>query len=223
MHIVIEHIRKSFGKKTVLQDVSLSASSGMCIGILGGNGSGKSTLLSLLAGILPKDGGRFLCDGTDLLQMPKLRENLIGYVPQGTPLFSELNALDNLSLWYSGEKLHAELDHGVLAMLGIPAFLKTPVYKMSGGMKKRLSIGCAVAKNPAVLLLDEPTGALDLACKQTVTAYLAEHRQNGGIALLTTHDTAEFSLCDQLFILRNGVLLPYVYDGNLQKLVELLS
>lgn len=223
MHIDIEHIRKSFGRKTVLQDISLSVSSGMCIGILGGNGSGKSTLMSILAGVLPDSGGKFLCNGTDLLRAPKQRENIVGYVPQGTPLFGELNALDNLRLWYTPDELRLSLDQGVLAMLGIPAFLKTPVNKMSGGMKKRLSIGCAVARNPRILLLDEPTGALDLACKQIVASYLAEHRKKGGIALLTTHDTAEFSLCDQLYVLKNGVLVPYAYDGNMQGLVDLLS
>ncbi|MBQ7922006.1 MAG: ABC transporter ATP-binding protein [Clostridia bacterium] len=223
MHIDIEHIRRSFGRKTVLQDISLSVSSGMCIGILGGNGSGKSTLLSILAGVLTGDGGSFLCDGTDLLRTPKQRETIVGYVPQGTPLFGELNALDNLRLWYPADDLRLSLDQGVLAMLGIPAFLKTPVNKMSGGMKKRLAIGCAVAKDPQILLMDEPTSALDLACKQIVAAYLNEHRQNGGITLLTTHDTAEFALCDKLYILRDGVLAPYEYDGNMRELVDLLS
>ena len=161
MKIEIKNIQKRFGKKVVLESADLSCGGGSCIGILGCNGSGKSTLLSILAGVLPSDGGQFLCDGKDLLKDPALRAHLVGYVPQGTPLLEELSAKDNLLLWYSKKEMEAELQSGVLKLLGIGEFLKVPVCKMSGGMKKRLSIGCAMAKKPPILLLDEPTAALD--------------------------------------------------------------
>ena len=216
MEIQIQGIQKKYGRQKVLKDISLRAESGSCIGLLGCNGSGKSTLLQILAGVLKPDSGSFTVEGKDLWKTP----GLIGYIPQGTPLIQELTAWDNLRLWYSREELQRELSSGVLKMLGIDEFLKKPVHAMSGGMKKRLSIGCSVAQRPPVLLLDEPTAALDLPCKEQIRHYLETYKRSGGILLLATHDLSEIELCDQLYILREGSLIPYTYDGNPSKLVE---
>ena len=222
MDVQIQHVQKSYRRKKVLTDVSLNASGGTCIGILGSNGCGKSTLLSVLAGVLRRDGGTFLCDGVDLFDDPALRAKLVGYVPQGTPLIEELSARDNLRLWYDKQRMEQELDSGVLKMLGVDEFLKTPVCKMSGGMKKRLSIGCAMAHRPPILLLDEPTAALDLVCKEQIATYLRQYKQAGGLLLLTTHDATELALCDRWYILKNGTLIPYHYTGDLGDLVRAL-
>ena len=188
---------------------------GTCVGILGENGCGKSTFFSILAGTLPGKSGEFLYNGIDLFQNRKMHASIVGNVPQGIPLLEELHALDNLRLWYRSRKeLKQELENCVLAMLGIPDFLKVPVSRMSGGMKKRLSIGCAVAHHPKVLLLDEPSAALDLICKERIANYLLEFKRQGGIVLLTTHDIQELPLCDALYILKQGSLIPYTYDGN---------
>ena len=213
--IQINHLSKNYGKKTVLHNISLCVDRGPCVGILGENGCGKSTFLSILAGTLPGKSGEFLYNGSDLFQNRKAHASIVGYVPQGIPLLEELHALDNLRLWYRSRKeLKQELENGVLAMLGIPDFLKVPVSRMSGGMKKRLSIGCAVAHHPKVLLLDEPSAALDLICKERIANYLLEFKRQGGIVLLTTHDIQELPLCDALYILKQGSLIPYTYDGN---------
>ena len=222
MQIEIKNIAKKFKKKQVLQDICLTAQGGSCIGILGANGTGKSTLLSILAGIQDCEQGTFLCDGADLLANAKKRAELVGYVPQGTPLIEELSAKDNLLLWYDKSAMLQELEDGVLKLLGIGEFLNVTVSKMSGGMKKRLSIGCAMAKKPPILLLDEPTAALDLSCKQSIAAYLRHYKETGGLLLLTTHDVMELDLCDAWYIIRSGRLEPFVYDGNVQKLVESL-
>ena len=222
MKIEIRNIAKKFKSKRVLRDICLTAESGQCIGILGANGSGKSTLLSILAGIQRCDSGSFLWDGTDLLKDSRTRSRLVGYVPQGTPLIEELSAKDNLLLWYDRERMKTELETGVLHLLGIGEFLNVTVSKMSGGMKKRLAIGCAMAAKPPVLLLDEPTAALDLACKQSIAGYLRHYKEKGGLLLLTTHDVMELELCDAWYIIRDGVLIPFTYDGNVKKLVESL-
>lgn len=222
MQISIEHINKKYGRKTVLRDITFSATDGECIGLLGGNGSGKSTLLSILAGVQRSDGGEFLCDGENLFKAHKQRNQKVGYIPQGTPLIEELTAWDNLLLWYDKESLKKELSDGVLSMLGINEFIKTTVSKMSGGMKKRLSIGCSVANKQSVLLLDEPTAALDLICKEKITQYLKEHKKSGGIVLLATHDVLELELCDRWYIIKDGVLEPFEYKGDVQRLVESL-
>ena len=215
----IVNIKKSYKKKNVLNNITLSVEEGSCVGILGGNGSGKSTLLSILAGVLKPDGGSVDWMGQDLLHSKELRTQILGYVPQGNPLLEELTAWDNLLLWYDKNTLKQELESGVLAMLGIPEFIKVPVNKMSGGMKKRLSIGCVVAANPKVLLLDEPSAALDLVCKERIYNYLKDYKQQRGRILLATHDVQELDLCDKWYILKDGFLTPYEYDGNVHRLV----
>ena len=223
MKIELSGIQKAYRRKVVLEGVSLTAKEGSCVGILGGNGCGKSTLLSILAGVQKADGGSFLCDGEDLLQNTEKRNSLLGYVPQGNPLIEELNAWDNLRMWYDRRTLKQELDQGVLAMLGIDGFLKVPVHKMSGGMKKRLAIGCAVAAKPKILLLDEPSAALDLVCKEKIYNYFETYKNEGGILLLATHDLQELALCDQCYILKKGKLTSYEYDGDIHRLAGSLS
>lgn len=223
MEIELSGIRKAYKHREVLKNVSLTAKQGSCVGILGGNGCGKSTLLSILAGVRKADGGRFLCDGEDLLKNTALRNRVLGYVPQENPLIEELNAWDNLRLWYDKKTLKRELEQGVLAVLGIGGFLRVPVHRMSGGMKKRLSIGCAVAAKPGVLLLDEPSAALDIVCKEKIYRYFETFKKGGGILLLATHDMQELTLCDQCYILKEGELTPYEYDGDMHRLAGILS
>lgn len=219
MSFEINGIKKSFKKRRILNDVSFSAEKGMCVGILGANGSGKSTLLSILAGVQRADSGSFVYDGDDLIKNAKKRADLVGYVPQGTPLLEELTAKDNLLLWYTGERLRSELKGGVLSLLGISEFINVPVCKMSGGMKKRLSIGCSVSGHPEILLLDEPSAALDLVCKEHIYEYLRAFMKNGGTVVIATHDIQELPLCDATYILKDGRLAPYEYDGDIHRLV----
>lgn len=213
MKLEIKELKKKYGKKVVLDGASLEAKEGTCVGILGGNGSGKSTFLSILAGIVRADSGSFQVTGGDA-------SSKLGYVPQGTPLLEELSAKDNLKLWYDSETMKKELESGVLKLLGIDEFLKVPVRKMSGGMKKRLSIGCAVSEKPKVLLMDEPTAALDIACKDSIYEYIRELKEKGGIILLATHDVHEMKLCDKCYVLKDGKLTPYDFDGDVHKLVQ---
>ena len=214
MNIEIKNITKSFGKKEVLSGIDISAQSGMCIGIIGKNGSGKSTLFSVLTGIAKKEKGDFLCDGESLFENSEKRRELVGFVPQTPPLMEELNSLDNLKLWYKKDDLKKELERGVLKMLGIDGFLKTTVNKLSGGMKKRLSIGCAIAHKPKILILDEPSASLDIEGKETVSQFLSAFKNQGGIVLLATHDVAEFEICDKLYLLRNGKAESFLYDSK---------
>ena len=218
--ITIQNIRKGYRNKPVLQDVSFAAKSGDCVGVLGGNGTGKSTLLRTLAGVIRADAGQFLWNEFDLLRDEARRSAFVGYVPQGTPLLQELTAKDNLRLWYDGAALEQSLEGGVLKLLGVDRFLKTPVYKMSGGMKKRLSIGCAVAHDPRILLLDEPSAALDLVCRERILDYLEAFRKRGGIVILSSHDVQEIGVCSARYLLRGGRAEPYAYDGDVRKLVE---
>ncbi len=228
LSLEIQSLRKSFrrGKKQVLQDITLQARGGQCIGILGANGCGKSTLLSILAGIQRPDSGNVLLNGVNLLErkMQRNLSSLVGFVPQEPPLMAELTAYDNLKLWYcqSPLSLERELEEGFLATLGIPDFLTVSVGHMSGGMKKRLSIGCSIAMSPRVLLLDEPGAALDLLCKEYIETYLRQFRSQGNLILIATHEEREIALCDQLFLLKNGVLSPLSYEGDIHQIAKTL-
>ena len=152
----IKNICKKYKKNIVLNNVGFEVKSGDCIGLLGENGTGKSTLLSILAGITKADAGEIFYSN----------ESKIGYVPQENPLITDLSAKDNLSLWY-GKNIPS-----IVEELGLTDCLDKKVTHLSGGMKKRLSIAIAMAENPNLLLLDEPSAALDLICKQTIRDYL---------------------------------------------------
>lgn len=220
MKISISGINKSFGKDNILNNVTIDASAGECVGILGVNGSGKSTLFNILAGITKCDAGTAVLDGKDIFSDKKTRREMIGYITQNPPLIEELTAYDNLLLWYDKKTMKEQLykNDGVLKMLGVDKFLKVRVSRMSGGMKKRLAIGCAVAHNPKILLLDEPTGALDLVCKESITKYLSDFKKSGGIILIATHDIQDIPLCDKMYIIKKGVSQEYTFDGSISSL-----
>ena len=229
MKITIDGIRKRYPRTEVLTGVSLEADSGMMVGILGQNGCGKSTLLSILAGTLRADSGSFLYEDengrkTDLLKNRTLSSRMIGYVPQSIPLLEELTALDNLRLWYTGGRrvLRKELEEGILKELRITEFLHKNVRSLSGGMKKRLSIACALAHHPSVLLLDEPGAALDLTAKELIIRYLHLFCENGGIVLIATHEKAEIEACSRTYILKDGTASEYRFDNDMEKLASKL-
>lgn len=223
MQVEVCGIKKAYAKKVVLNGVTFSAGPGSCIGIVGSNGSGKSTLLSVLAGVRRTDGGSFLCDGVDLLRRPGRIPKVLGYVPQENPLMEELNAWDNLRMWYDRRTIQKSLAGGALQMLGVGDFLKTPVRRMSGGMKKRLSIGCAVVSGPGILLLDEPSAALDPVCKERIRSYLEAYRREGGMIVMVTHDAQDLELCNECYILKKGMLHAYQYDGDFHRMADILG
>lgn len=220
MEAEILDIKKRYGRKEVLCGTSFRIAEGGCLGIIGANGTGKSTLLKILAGVLRPDGGRFLWQGEDLLHAPRLRASTVAYVPQGTPLIEELSAHDNLRLWYGAEELARSLDGGVLRQLGVDEFLQTTASRLSGGMRKRLSIGCALAGEPKILLLDEPTAALDPVCKEHILRCFEGIRSAGGLLVMVSHDPWELDMCSEWLLLRGGVLEPYVFTGERSALIR---
>ncbi len=205
--IEIENLTSAYGKKKVLQGISLNAERGECIGIVGPNGCGKSTLLSVMAGVLKPLSGRLYYYGKNALENRVVFQKMTGYVPQENPLMPELSVYDNLRLWYPDKaELAKELEEGFLQILGIPSFLKVPVSKLSGGMKKRVSIGIALSGMPPVLILDEPSAALDLVCKEDIRRYLQIYLERKGTVVITTHEESELSLCGSLYVMKDGKL-----------------
>lgn len=199
------NITSSYGRKKVLCGVEITADAGQCVGIVGTNGCGKSTLLNILSGLRKPDGGEIYFDG-NRAQGRQLFIRYAGYVPQESNLIPELSVMDNLRLWYQDAgMLRQSLEQGFLRALGVDGMCRMKAGKLSGGMKKRVSIGCALAGNPPVLVLDEPDAALDLPGKADIRNYLGMYKQAGGTVLLATHDEIDLELCDRVYALSGGV------------------
>ena len=201
--IEVSQIRKSYGKKQVLKDISFRANCGECVAIIGSNGCGKSTLLQILAGVLKADQGQIAYFHQSAGDDKAVYRKFCGYVPQENPLIEELSVSDNLRLW-SGKK--AAVNRQFLEQFQLQELLKTPVWKLSGGMKRRLSIACAFQNHPPILLLDEPTTALDLYYKSEIQKWLSEFRKMNGVIVMTTHDEREIMSADRCLLMKSGTL-----------------
>ena len=202
----IQHIQKAYGKHVVLTDVSFSVAPGQSIGILGVNGSGKSTLLSCIA---KKYAG----------------DTRLGYVPQENPLFDELKPLDNLRMWTKKHKAEIleQLSAPPLDKLGILSYMDVPVKNMSGGMKKRLSLACALLDTPQVLLLDEPFAALDLPAKQDALQFMQYYLSLGNSIIVASHEEAVFQFCHKVYLLKDGGLIDTSQmTGTMTNYIDLL-
>lgn len=220
--IEIKNISKKYGKKEVLKSISFNADAGKCIGIVGANGCGKSTLLKILAGTLSADSGTITYDGKTVAAGSKIFSKVAGYVPQENPLFENLTVRDNLRLWYcdSSRSLKDDLSNGILADFGISEYLKTPVKNLSGGIKKRLSIACALAKDPAVLILDEPGASLDIVCKDDIKKYMKKYIVGGGTIIIASHEEGELSVCTDMYLMKDGVLNGLPANVSLSEIME---
>lgn len=195
MDITVKGIYKKYRNKTVLKDASFSATSGETVGILGRNGCGKTTLLSILAGTEKADMGSVIFSepGT----------NLSGYLPQVNPIIEEVSVRDNLGLWIDDADRIDEVlrDFDFYDIRGVKAG------KLSGGMKRRLAIMCAMSNSPRLLIMDEPTAALDIEYKRLIHEMMRDFTQKGGTIILVTHEKEEIEMCDRCYILEEGTLL----------------
>jgi len=189
------NIQKKYASP-VLKGVSLQINQGEIIGIAGENGSGKSTLLAILAGILDADSGEVNIDGE------------IGYVPQEPALFDNLSVKDNLRFW---AKAYKQDWKKVLHLLPDESMLKKRIVQLSGGMKKRLSIVLACLNDPQLLIMDEPTAALDIGFKGELKQMLDQIRIQNRTVIFSTHQPDELAWCDRIYILREGL---FIYEGS---------
>lgn len=188
----IENLSKSYGKRQILNNISLEVESGQAIGILGVNGSGKSTFLSSIAE-----------------KYSNSNEVNIGYVTQENPLFEELKPIDNIRMWtkLNKKEIIDKLSTAPLNTIGVCDFLNTTVKNMSGGMKKRLSLASVMINNPEILLMDEPFAALDLVAKTDMLNYMNSFIKSGGSLIIASHEEEIFNFCNKVYLLKNGSLI----------------
>lgn len=216
----VKGISKKYGKKQVLGEISFRAEKGKCIGIIGANGCGKSTLFRILAGAEKADSGSICIEGKQLVFGREKMQGLIGYVPQDNALMEELSVKDNIELFTAlgKEKVEREFVKRLCEQFSVTCFMNEKVKKLSGGMKKRVSIVCALLSRPKVLIMDEPSAALDLVFKEELKAYIKVFTAEGGIVLLSSHDKGEIEACDERYVIQNGTIVPV---GNTMSVEEI--
>lgn len=215
--VKVENLQKSYKKRRVLSGVSFEAKPGERIVFVGRNGCGKTTLLQILSGAIKPEGGEICYFGADPLQTPRLFGRYCGYVPQENPLLEELSVLDNLRLWGFRKK---EM-HPLLEEFDLMDLLRVKVERLSGGMKRRLSIACACVNRPPILILDEPTAALDLYYRSEILFWLKSYQSRGGIVLMSSHEEAEIAEASQCMILKDGGCINYPEEvRSMQRILE---
>ncbi|MAW60795.1 MAG: export ABC transporter ATP-binding protein [Planctomycetes bacterium] len=210
--IEVQNLRKQYGDLVAVEDVSFTAEAGQIFGLLGPNGAGKSTTISCLCGLLPPTSGQVRILGHDVVQDGPASRQQLGVVPQELALYEDLNAADNLAYWgaaygLSGAALRSRVST-VLEAIGLLDRAKEPVSQFSGGMKRRLNLGCAIVHEPKVLLLDEPTVGVDPQSRVRLLELVRELVDAGTCVLYTTHYMEEAeALCDRLAILDHGRII----------------
>ena len=201
--IEVHHVSKTFGKKQILKDINFEVKSGERVVIVGKNGSGKTTLLRIMTGIIKADTGEIQYFNEKAQSNGKVFRKYCGYVPQENPLIDELTVSDNLKLWSQNN----EVKKNIIERFELQDMLKMQVGKLSGGMKRRLSIAYALLGEPKILILDEPTTALDLYFKDDIMNWLKTFQNDGGIVLMTSHDSTEILNADRCLLMSAGQLL----------------
>ncbi|ONI85254.1 ABC transporter [Actinosynnema sp. ALI-1.44] len=206
--IVVSGIRKSYGDLTAVDGVSFTVAEGEFFGILGPNGAGKTTTLEMVEGLREPDAGSVTLLGQN--PWPRKVDLLprIGVQLQASAFFDKLTAREQLetfsSLYGSGTRNIDEM----LEVVGLADKADTREDKLSGGQRQRLSIACALAHDPDIVFLDEPTAALDPQARRNLWDVLREIRSRGKTIVYTTHylDEAEV-LCDRVAIMDHGTIL----------------
>lgn len=216
------NIHKSYGKKKVLRDISFVAEKGKCTGFIGANGCGKSTLFRILAGVERADGGAISIHGNVIAKPWKQLAEYVGYVPQNNALMTDLTVRDNLILYCSLCREKVETDHieELCNKFAIKEFEKERVSRLSEGMRKRVSIVCALLHSPDILIMDEPSAALDLMFKEELKQYIRDFTKNGGSVLISSHDQGEIRQCDRLFAIRDGVAKEIPSSLNIENMID---
>ncbi len=212
--IEVEGLRKQYGEHLAVDGVSFRAEPGEIFGLLGPNGAGKSTTIGCISGLLEPTAGQIRVLGSDVVSDPRTAKRQLGVVPQELALYEDLTASNNLSFWggaygLRGAALQSRVRE-VLNTIGLLDRARDPVKHFSGGMKRRLNMGCGMVHEPRVLLLDEPTVGVDPQSRVRLLEMVREQARSGACVLYTTHYMEEAeTLCDRLAIIDHGKIIAH--------------
>lgn len=207
--IEIQQLTKKYGKIEALRGVDLQVPQGIIFGLLGANGAGKSTLIKALVGALkPTSGDMRVLGLNPLNDKTKLRAQ-IGYMPQDVALYADLSARENLRFFGKAHGVQ-NLEQRISEAMEFTELTKRandPVYGFSGGMKKRVSLACALLHKPTLLFLDEPTAAVDPHLRARSWQLFRQLAAQGVTLFISTHLMDEALLCDRLGIQHQGKII----------------
>lgn len=207
--IVIDGLGFSYGKLKVINDLSLEIPAGTSFGLLGPNGSGKTTLIKLLVGLLKPAYGNIQSLG----QRPSpSNAKMRGYMPQLPSLYAELTVRNNIDFFariygLRNKKEREKRVDKVIKLVDLWDKRKTQVMHLSGGMKQRVSLGCAIVHNPPLIFLDEPTVGLDPDVRVSFWEYFKTLTSAGATIVVSSHTMDDAAHCDKLVFLRQGKII----------------
>ena len=219
MEIVINNLSKNYGKKSALENVSVTIHSGM-YGLLGRNGAGKTSLMRILATLSVPSSGEISMNGIAIKETAKIRE-IVGYLPQDFSFYRNMSvygAMDYLGLLSNiPDKVRKERISALLEQVNLKENMRTKVKALSGGMKRRLGIAQALLHNPQILIVDEPTAGLDPEERIRFRNLLSEFAEDR-IVILSTHISSDVeSSCENIGVLDNGRM---IWSGGTEELVK---
>ena len=211
---------KRYGDVVAVDGLSFRVNRGECFGLLGPNGAGKTTTIEILEGLLDPDAGEVEILGLTWTEHERELRQRIGVQLQETQLADKLTVEETLRLFRSFYHRGRTIDE-LLRIVELEAKRRSWVSKLSGGQKQRLAVACALAGDPDLLFMDEPTTGLDPQSRRQLWSLLANFRQQGGTILLTTHymDEAE-TLCDRVAIVDHGRVIT---EGTPRELIASLG
>ncbi|MGC3958757.1 MAG: ABC transporter ATP-binding protein [Verrucomicrobiota bacterium] len=221
----VQGLFKAFAAIHAVDSVSFEVRPGEIYGLLGPNGAGKTTTISMISGLLKPDAGEVVVAGTPFWSDPQKAKRIMGVVPQDLALYEELTGRENLEFWGRMAGLSSSDAKSrateLLAALTLTDRAKDAVKSYSGGMKRRINLGCALLHRPKLLLLDEPTVGIDPQARLNILEFIRNLRASGTAILYTTHYLEEAeSLCQRIGIIDHGKLLA---EGTLQELQDRLG
>lgn len=204
--LTAENLTKSYGPAEALRGLTFGVDEGEIYGIIGPDGAGKTTLFRILATLLLPDGGRALIDGLDVVAGYRLLRRRIGYMPGRFSLYPDLSVEENLRFFAS--IFHTTVEENRVLIADIYRFLEPfrsrPAGKLSGGMKQKLALCCALIHAPRLLLLDEPTTGVDPVSRRELWALLHRLRAQGITVLVSTPYMDEAVQCDRIALMAQG-------------------
>jgi ABC-2 type transport system ATP-binding protein len=223
--LTVERLSRSFGAIRAVEAVSFEVRPGEIYGLLGPNGAGKTTTISMISGLLKPDAGEVSVAGVAFWSNPQQAKRIMGVVPQELAIYEELSGRENLEFWGRMAGLSSRDARTrtveLLAALTLTDRAKDAVKTYSGGMKRRINLGCALLHRPKLLLLDEPTVGIDPQARLNILEFIRNLRASGTAILYTTHYLEEAeSLCQRIGIIDHGRLLA---EGTLAELQERLG
>ncbi|HTY81438.1 MAG TPA: ABC transporter ATP-binding protein [Dehalococcoidales bacterium] len=207
--INLEKLSFNYGRLKVINDITMEAPRGISFGLLGSNGAGKTTLIRLMVGLLKPSAGKVLCLGK--APSPTTARD-IGYMPQLPSLYTELTVSENIDFFariYGLRDRAARIErvNEVIKLVDLWEKRKTAVSALSGGMKQRVSLGCAIVHSPPLLFLDEPTVGLDPELRVHFWEYFESLTKAGNTLVISSHTMDDAAHCQQLAFMREGRII----------------